>query len=108
MFTLSRCSKTYMKLSGCLVEMTEAHRRRSPEDVFEVIFPWLAIVLATFGPTRTMFGSDWPVCTVGVGEDAWDKWKKVVDRMCDMASLSVDDMTMLWSGTAKKAYGIQD
>jgi L-rhamnono-1,4-lactonase len=51
-----------------------------------------------------MFGSDWPVCSVGVGEDAWKKWHRVVEMVCDLAGLSQEDQVMLWNGTAKQAY----
>lgn len=108
MFTLSKCSKTYMKLSGGLAELPESLKNRSAEDIFEAMYPWLAVVLAAFGPSRIMFGSDWPVCTVGVGDGAWEKWKKIVERTCYMASLSHEDQAMIWGGTAKKAYGIKD
>jgi L-rhamnono-1,4-lactonase len=107
MFTLSKCSRTYMKLSGVFSEMPEHLTKRTANEVFEILYPWLAVVLAAFGPSRIMFASDWPVCTVGGGEDAWDKWRQVVERMCDMASLSEEEQEMIWNGTAKKAYGIE-
>lgn len=107
MFTLSKCSKTYMKLSGAFMEMPEHLTKRSAHEIFEVLYPWLAVVLAAFGPSRIMFASDWPVCTVGGGADAWEKWRQVVERMCYMASLSEEDQEMIWSGTAKRAYGIE-
>jgi len=106
-FTLSKCSSVYMKLSGLFSEMPESLMIRSADDIFAAIYPWLAIVLAAFGPSRIMFGSDWPVCTVGVGGAAWDKWRKVVERMCYMATLEDEDQRMLWGGTALKAYGIE-
>ncbi|KAL2132460.1 hypothetical protein VTI74DRAFT_3766 [Chaetomium olivicolor] len=107
MFTLSKCRKTYMKLSGCFSELPDKLKERSAEDIFAAILPWLAVVIAAFGPSRIMFGSDWPVCTVGVGEDAWKKWHKVVDMVCDLAGLSNEDQARLWSGTAKEAYKIE-
>ena len=123
MFTLSKCSRTYVKLSGGLSEMGEALRRRSPEDIFDAISPWLSVLLAAFGPSRLMFGSDWPVCTIGVGgsaataaegeaaeqeqDNAWDKWRKVVDRICFMMSYGDEERRMIWGGTALKAYGIE-
>ncbi len=55
-----------------------------------------------------MFGSDWPVCTIGGGSDAWEKWRRIVQRMCQLANLSQEDEIMLWSGTAIKAYGIKE
>ncbi|KAK7964935.1 L-rhamnono-gamma-lactonase [Apiospora saccharicola] len=106
MFTLSKCSSTYMKLSGAFPEMDDSLKNRPVEDIFEAIMPWLSVVLAAFGPSRIMFGSDWPVCTVGV-DGAWEKWRQIVDRLCYMASLGDEDKEMIWSGTALKAYGIQ-
>lgn len=62
-----------------------------------------------------MFGSDWPVCTVGsgggeddkgLGDEAWLRWKEVVDKMCWMASLSDEERAMIFGGTAKQAYGL--
>jgi L-rhamnono-1,4-lactonase len=104
MFTLSKCRKTYMKLSGCFAELPEKLMERSAADIFSAILPWLAVVVAAFGPSRLMFGSDWPVCSVGVGEDAWKKWHRVVEMVCDLAGLSQEDQVMLWNGTAKQAY----
>lgn len=106
MFTLSKCKKTYMKLSGVFSEMSEALRAQPVEDIFEAIMPWLSVVVAAFGPARIMFGSDWPVCTVGV-DGAWQKWAQIVDRLCFMASLDDADKKRLWAGTAIEAYGIQ-
>ncbi|KAI1380764.1 amidohydrolase [Hypoxylon crocopeplum] len=106
-FTLSKCSQTYMKLSGGFSEMPESLKERSPEDIFDAISPWLSVVLAAFGASRIMFASDWPVCTVGVGDGAWLKWKKIVDRLCWMASFGDDEKRMIWGGTALKAYGVE-
>jgi L-rhamnono-1,4-lactonase len=108
MFTLSKCRRTYMKLSGCFAELPDSLKARSAEDIFSAILPWLAVVLAAFGPRRIMFGSDWPVCTVGVGDDAWRKWHKVVEMVCDLAGLRAEEEKELWSGTARRAYKIDD
>lgn len=107
-----------MKLSGAFAEMTPALRaQKSPSHIFQSLLPWLGVVLATFGPRRLMFASDWPVCTVGLeqektkdGEEeneedeAWPKWREVVEKMCWMATLSDDDRAMIFGGTAKEAY----
>ncbi len=87
--------------------MPESLRQRSPEDIFDAISPWLSVALAAFGASRIMFASDWPVCTVGVGEDAWHKWKKIVDRMCWMASFEDEEKRLIFGGTAVEAYGIK-
>ena len=104
--------------------MSPALRQQPANDIFESIMGWLAVVVAAFGPGRIMFGSDWPVCTVGVdddddsnqdrkegeeaaGEGAWEKWRKVVDRLCWMSTFSDEEKTMVFAGTARKAYGIE-
>ncbi|TVY17695.1 L-rhamnono-gamma-lactonase [Lachnellula arida] len=107
MFTLSKCSKTYMKLSGCFSEMPESLKNAPVLEIFAALQPYLVVILATFGPFRIMFGSDWPVCTAGVN-DAWKKWKEVVEKLCYLASLTQEDQIMIWSGTAIKAYGINE
>jgi L-rhamnono-1,4-lactonase len=105
-YALSKCSHTYVKISGAFSEMSDSLKRRSADDIFEAIHPWLGVVLATFGPDRLMFGSDWPVCQVGV-DDAWTKWREVVERMCYMASLGKEGRAMVFGGTAAVAYGIE-
>lgn len=104
-----------MKLSGAFSEMSDALRRQPANDIFESIMPWLAVVVAAFGPERLMFGSDWPVSTIGVdgeggeGEDAeedgaWEKWRKIVDRLCFMSSFSDDEKAQVFARTARRAY----
>lgn len=107
MYYLSKCSNTYMKLSGCFSEIPSALQAASAEEIFDAIQPWFVVLLTTFGTKRLMFGSDWPVCTVGIGEGAWKKWKAVVERFCVAAGLDMEDKIMLWSGTAISAYGIK-
>lgn len=106
-----------MKLSGGFAEMAPSLNTQSPEAIFEGIFPWLSVVLATFGPRRIMFASDWPVCTVrpsaskggdSVTDDtSWDKWKALVDRMCYMVTMEPEDQAQLFGGTALRAYAIE-
>lgn len=107
MYTLSVCQKTYIQLSGGLSEMQESLRNRSAEDIFSAIHPWLGILLAIFGPERLIFGSDWPVSTIGMEDNAWEKWLGVVRRMCDMASLGEDKMRSLYAGAAIEAFGLE-
>lgn len=107
MFRLSSSSKTYMKLSGCFSEMPAALRQGSIDEIVLALQPYLAVLLATFTPSRIMFGSDWPVCTVGV-EGSWIKWKQVVERFCELASLTQESQIMIWSGTAIVAYGLEE
>ncbi|KAF4974265.1 hypothetical protein FZEAL_8814 [Fusarium zealandicum] len=102
-YTLSKDPHTYMKLSGGFSEMPDSLKKQDPNQIFEATLGWLGIVLATFGSSRIMFGSDWPVCTVGI-DDAWPRWRSVVERMCWMATLGDEERAMIFGGTAKKAY----
>ena len=53
----------YCKLSGMITEAD--HERWTPDD----LAPFVAHALACFGPERSMYGSDWPVCTLAGGYD---------------------------------------
>ncbi|TQV90320.1 hypothetical protein V2A60_004298 [Cordyceps javanica] len=106
-YALGKVPQVYMKLSGGFAEMPEALRAQDAAHIFQSTFGWLGVVLATFGARRIMFGSDWPVCTVGMPEgQGWPRWKAVVDKMCWMASLDDDERAMIYGGTAKEAYGL--
>lgn len=107
MFQLSKFSHTYMKLSGMFSELPASLKSQAGNAIFERIMPWLIVILATFRG-RLMFGSDWPVCTAGVGDEAWKKWRSIIEKMCDLAGFSTEERIMFWSGTAIKAYGIKE
>lgn len=87
--------------------MPDALKTAPIDEIVIALQPYLVVLMATFTPFRIMFGSDWPVCTIGV-EDAWVKWRSVVQRFCYLASLSQENQIMIWSGTAIKAYGIEE
>jgi len=53
---LAACPNVHCKFSGLL---TEADHRRWSQGQF---LPYLDAALDSFGPSRLMFGSDWPVC----------------------------------------------
>ncbi|SPN97270.1 related to L-rhamnono-gamma-lactonase [Cephalotrichum gorgonifer] len=105
-YTLSSCEKTYMQISGGLQDMPESLKNQSANDIFAAILPYLGILLATFGPDRLIFGSDWPVCTLGIESNACVKWLEIVKRMCHMASLEEDKVRRLFAGTAIEAFGL--
>jgi L-fuconolactonase len=56
-------------------------------------------VLATFGPDRLMFGSDWPPCTLQAPYDA-----VVAAARALVADLSQAEQDAILSGTAMRAY----
>lgn len=84
------------KLSGLV---TEAAWRQWKRDDFT---PYLDVTLATFGPERLMFGSDWPVCLLS-GEYA-----DVVGIIDDfIASLTPAEQSLIWGDTASRVYGLR-
>jgi L-fuconolactonase len=58
-------------------------------------------VLDAFGPSRAMFGSDWPVCLLAASYD------QVADAATKLVSgLSSDEQDQVFGGTAIRAYGL--
>ena len=114
---------TYMKLSGLFSEYPQVSEEITQGDEDSLIDylvdharPWTDAVFDAFGPHRVMFGSDWPVCTVGTGATAsksgggrtgaWIRWKKVVERILERRGLSEDEKKDIWGGVAVRAYGL--
>ncbi|KAK5121331.1 hypothetical protein LTR85_005497 [Meristemomyces frigidus] len=89
--SMSKCSKTYMKLSGAFSELPS--EIRSTNAIAAHLKPWLTHVLECFGSGRVMFGSDWPVCNVNgpAGESSWIAWKDVVDSILHDQAYGLSD-----------------
>jgi L-fuconolactonase len=86
---------TVCKLSGLVTEAD--WRRWTVAD----LRPYADIALDAFGPSRTMFGSDWPVCTLAAG------YGNVLDTARDLAAqLSPDEQAAVFAGTATSVYGL--
>lgn len=104
--SMSQLSNTFMKLSGAFSELPS--RLREPKDVARHLRPWIKHLLSSFGPSRIMFGSDWPVCNVAgpLGEESWVAWKDVVAAVLDDEEfrLTEEDCDSILSGTARRAY----
>ncbi|WP_026413379.1 amidohydrolase family protein [Actinomadura oligospora] len=81
-----------VKLSGLVTEAAPGWR---PEDVL----PYARHVLETFGPSRVMFGSDWPVCTLAAS------YARVVDLVTEV--LADEDRAEVFEGTARRVYRIE-
>ena len=92
---LARRPNVYCKISGLATEAD--YQSWTPEQ----LRPYIDTVLGTFGPERTMFGSDWPVCLVAVPYKRW------IDIAADAtAHLSASEQKRFWSGTAIEAYSL--
>lgn len=67
----------------------------------DLLRPWVDHVLASFGPKRMLWGSDWPVVNLGSGLPRWiDMTHALLDR------LSVDEKASVGSKTARAVYGL--
>jgi predicted TIM-barrel fold metal-dependent hydrolase len=79
------------KLSGLMTEVVAGTRN------LEAVRPFLAHALAAFGPTRCMFGSDWPVMTAAT---TYSDWLQVVGTVVR----AEDDRREVLAGTAERVY----
>jgi len=94
---LAGLPNVYCKLSGMV---TEAAR---PGWTVAGLRPYAETVLAAFGPSRVMFGSDWPVCTLAAS------YADVVSAARELtAKLSQDEQVQVFGGTATRAYGLPE
>jgi L-fuconolactonase len=96
---LAACPNTVCKLSGILGEPPPAGSRRAGALGVAHLRPWYDTVLEAFGPARLMFGSDWPVCTLGA------PYTRVVSaaRMLT-GGLSPPEREAVFGGTARRVY----
>jgi len=67
----------------------------------QAISPYVEHALNHFGPSRLMFGSDWPVNVLAEGYAAW--WVTVKEIL---ASLSTDERSLVLGGTATAVYNL--
>ncbi|MCX5201383.1 amidohydrolase family protein [Streptomyces sp. NBC_00237] len=82
------------KLSGMVTEADWDHWQVSD------LCPYADVALDAFGPTRLMYGSDWPVCRLAA------TYAEVLDTARELtASLSAPERTAVFSGTAARTYG---
>ena len=91
--TLARLPNTFCKLSGMVTEAVWTDW--SVDD----LRPYADLVLETFGPSRLLFGSDWPVCLLAAGyQDVVDVTHALIE------DLSVDEHGSIFGGTATEVY----
>jgi L-fuconolactonase len=81
------------KLSGMVTEADWSSW--TPAD----LRPYVDRVLATFGPSRLLFGSDWPVCLLAA------TYGGVIDAArYTVDGLGGDDLAKVFGGTAERVY----
>ncbi len=72
----------------------------SGEDwTVETLRPWVEHTIGAFGWDRVVWGSDWPVCTLGGGLSTW-----IAATHALIAGTSTDEKTKLLSANAKRVW----
>lgn len=54
-----------------------------------------------------MWGSDWPVCNMVGGKEAFGLWERVTERLLNEAGVSECDQEGFWWENAKRIYKIK-
>jgi L-fuconolactonase len=83
------------KLSGLVTEAGDAWQ-------LDDLRPYVEHLLATFGPRRLLWGSDWPV--VNLAAD-YSRWLNLADTLAGLAGA---ERAALFGGNAVRVYGIED
>ncbi|WP_433335885.1 amidohydrolase family protein [Spirillospora sp. CA-294931] len=84
-----------VKLSGLVTEAAPGWRDGD-------VLPYARHVLDAFGPSRLMYGSDWPVCTLAAAHA-----RVAALAQSAVAGLSPHERDQVFGGTARRVYGIE-
>jgi L-fuconolactonase len=79
------------KLSGLMTEL-------EPDGGAEDLPPYIADLLALFGPDRIVWGSDWPVLNL---RGSYAEW-----LACALAAVPAADHPAIFNGNARRFYGL--
>jgi len=92
---LSQIPNVTCKLSGLMAYCAPG------TSSFETIEPYVDHVLKCFGPSRIVWGSDWPVVNLGKGLPEWiTVTRKILEK------LSTDEANAIANGTAQTVYKV--
>jgi L-fuconolactonase len=92
---LAELPNVWCKLSGLVTEAREGWQASD-------FGPYLDVVLEAFGPSRLMFGSDWPVCLLA---GSYPNVAALARRAT--SALSRDEQDAVMGGNAARFYGIE-
>lgn len=100
MWELGQRENVWCKVSGMV---TEADWRILGKASWspETLKPYLDVAVESFGPSRLMAGSDWPVCLMASG---YAEWFGVLRAY--FAEFSVAEREAMFGGTAIEIYGL--
>jgi L-fuconolactonase len=89
---LARRENVVCKLSGVATEA-------GPDWTPATLRPYMDVALEAFGPSRIMFGGDWPVSTLRI---TYPAWVALVDEV--IADLSETEQRQIFRDTARAFY----
>lgn len=92
---LARETRVLCKLSGLLTEA-------APGAGAVQLQPYVAQLLASFGPARLMWGSDWPVLTLAAGYGQWHAMSLQL-----LAGLNGPELDAVLGGNAARFYALR-
>lgn len=92
---LARRPHVFCKLSGLTTQV------ESGDWNTDLLRPYFDTVLKAFGPSRLMYGSNWPLCKINT---SYPVWLNTVDNL--IISLSEDEKDAIRQGTAIDFYQI--
>ncbi|MBX3479739.1 MAG: amidohydrolase family protein [Caulobacter sp.] len=92
---IARESAAVCKLSGLVTEA-------APDWTMEHLRPYVELLLETFGPSRLMWGSDWPVLNLN-GDYAG--WRAVAEDL--VSGLPEADCDLIFGGVARAFYQLE-
>ena len=93
---IAKHQNVYCKISGMITEAD--YKTWTPEQVH----PYMKLVLESFGASRVMYGSDWPVCLVA------GNYSMVKSLVTDFISdLSQEQQNAIMGGNAAKFYNLK-
>lgn len=93
MANLARDTAAYCKLSGLVTEAAEDWQ-------VEDLQPYTDHLLATFGPGRLIWGSDWPVCQLRASYHQW------FSATCQLLGHHTATHDAIFGDNAVRAYGL--
>ena len=93
---LAACENVHAKVSGLITKDDWRHW------TVDRLRPVVDHAIETFGPSRLMFGSDWPLAELAGG---YRPWKKAYVEMTDQLALA--DQASIDSENARRVYGIR-
>jgi len=92
---IAKNSTAFCKLSGLVTEA-------GPNWSADTLRPFVDVLLESFGASRLMWGSDWPVL-LEAGD--YERWLDAATLLT--AGLSAEDRALIFGGTAATFYGIE-